>query len=79
MHKIKAAVLCLQEDSERFLSRFFSNSPFFFTLKQLETSVANPVCHPKEGTLSIVFLATPQHSLDFLKQIIIKKNSSLRV
>jgi hypothetical protein len=81
MHKIKGRPLHLQEDSELFLSRFFPpHLPLFFTLRQLETSVANPVCHPREGTLSIVFSTTPSpphHPPDFLKQIIMK--SSLRV
>jgi hypothetical protein len=47
MHKIKAMVLHLQEDSEHFLSQFFC-LPLFFTIKQLETSVANPVTPRKE-------------------------------
>lgn len=78
MHKIKPTLLHLQKGAQRLLSHFF-RLPFFFTLKQLETSVTNRVYQPQEGSLAIVFSATLHHSLGFLEQIIEREKSSLRV
>lgn len=76
MHKIKPTLLHLQKGAQRLLSHFF-RLPFFFTLKQLETSVTNRVYQPQEGSLAIVFSATLHHSLGFLEQIIEREKSSL--
>lgn len=78
MHKIKPTRLHLQKGAQRLLSLFF-RLPFFFTLKQLETSVTNRVYQPQEGSLAIVFSAALHHSLGFLEQIIEREKSSLRV
>jgi hypothetical protein len=79
MHKIKPTFLHLQKGAQRLLSLFFFRLPFFFTLKQLETSVTNRVYQPQEGSLAIVFSAALHRSLGFLEQIIEREKSSLKV